>query len=83
MPAYEWGAAVRALTEGVHGSARPSVREDFARQGTSVAAFTALTGGEFASPVTVRRAHVIVLSRRRYTAPEIAGITPSTFASRH
>lgn len=35
-------------------------------------------GGEFASPVTVRRAQVIVMSRRRYTAPEIADALDAT-----
>jgi transposase len=35
-------------------------------------------GGEFASPVTVRRAQVIVMSRRHYTAPEIADALDAT-----
>jgi len=35
-------------------------------------------GSEFASPVTVRRAQVIVMSRRRYTAPEIADALDAT-----
>ena len=35
-------------------------------------------GGEFASPVTTRRAQVIDMSRRRYTAPEIADALDAT-----
>lgn len=35
-------------------------------------------GGEFASPVTVRRAQVIDMSRRRYSAPEIADALDAT-----
>jgi len=35
-------------------------------------------GGEFASPVTARRAQVIDMSRRRYSAPEIADALDAT-----
>lgn len=35
-------------------------------------------GGEFASPVTVRRAQVIDMSRRHYSAPEIADTLDAT-----
>ena len=66
------------MKEDVHGSAGRSVREDVARQGTAWLRSLRRRGTEFASAVMVRRAQVIDMSRRGYSAPEIADALDAT-----